>query len=62
MGFRFERFWWVESLGVLRYAQDDSKNGQRQEYATAGVDHSRTDNGSSVSVGAGEDLLGCVGC
>jgi hypothetical protein len=28
---RFERCGWVEGFGVLRFAQDDSKNKQRQK-------------------------------
>jgi hypothetical protein len=28
---RFERYGWMEGFGVLRFAQDDSKNRQQQK-------------------------------
>jgi hypothetical protein len=51
---RFERYGWAQFVGVLRFAKDDSKNGQqrqRQEQTTATA---RTDNGN----GKGDVLAG----
>jgi hypothetical protein len=47
---RFERCGWVEDVGVLRFAQDDSKNRQRQPQIPpllCGMTNKRTGNRNS---------------
>jgi hypothetical protein len=43
---RFEWFWLIEFFGVLRCAQDDGRNRQRQEQATAGTGNGRNNRRS----------------
>jgi hypothetical protein len=47
VGERFERYGWMECVGVLRCAQDDSKNRQRQTETTAKQTTANADNGNN---------------
>jgi hypothetical protein len=50
----FERQWSYEFFGILRFAQDDSKNQQRQEQKTNSKNGKSLDRvGGELSVGAG---------